>query len=103
MNKGKSERSCFWFDYEEDGSSCFAGYKPRPRDWDSQSQREHHGCSCTTILHVFPSRKKPCFLENFNFTTGYFIVLPLGNSGQSKITAATVQAHAFSQMAKINS
>lgn len=60
-------------------------------------------CSCTTMLHVFPSRKKPCLLGNFNFTTGCFIVLPLGNSGQAKITAATVQAHAFSQMAKINS
>lgn len=60
-------------------------------------------CRCTIILRVFPSRKKPCLLENFNFTTGCFIVLPLGNSGQAEITAATVQPHAFSQMAKINS
>lgn len=52
-------------------------------------------CSCTTILCVFPSRKKPRLLGNFNFTTGCLIVRPLGNSGQAEITAATVRIMHF--------
>lgn len=48
---------------------------------------------------MFLLLKKPGLLGNLNCVPGFFIVLPVGNSGQAKVTAATVQVYVFSQMA----